>query len=55
METVLTIEVEEELCKKAREICASYNLTLEEVLEQFLIFASKPENFAELKRILDIK
>lgn len=52
---ILNIEVKKELCEKAREICASYNITLEELLEQFLIFASKQENFAELKRILDIK
>ena len=52
---MLVIEIEEELCKKARELCASYNITLEELLEQFLIFASKAENLSELKTILDIK
>jgi len=52
---MFVIEIEEELCKKARELCASYNITLEELLEQFLIFASKAENLSELKTILDIK
>lgn len=52
---VLVIEVEKELCEKARKICASYDITLEDLLEQFVIFASKSENLTELKKILGIK
>ena len=52
---MLVIEIEEELCEKARELCASYHMTLEELLKQFIIFASKSENLLELKKILDIK
>lgn len=48
------VEVEEELCKKARELCASYQITLEELLEQFIVFASKSENLPELKTFLEI-
>jgi len=48
------VEVEEELCKKARELCASYQITLEELLEQFIVFASKSENLPELKMFLEI-
>lgn len=48
------VEVEEELCKKARELCASYQITLEDLLEQFIDFASKTENLPELKTFLDI-
>ena len=51
---MLVIEIEEELCKKARELCASYQITLEELLEQFIDFASNTENLPELKTFLDI-
>ena len=52
---MLVIEIEEELCKKARALCASYHITLEDLLEQFIVFSSKSENLEELKKILDIK
>lgn len=51
---MLVIEVDKELCEKAREVCASHNVSLEKIVEDFLLFASDIKNLPELKKLLDI-
>lgn len=52
---MFVIEVDKELCEKAREICAAHNITLESLVEEFLLFASDSNNLPKLKKLLDIE
>jgi len=50
----MVIEVDNELYEKARELCVSHNISLESLVEEFLLFASDSNNLPELKKLLDI-
>lgn len=51
---LMVIEVDNELYEKAKELCASHNISLESLVEEFLLFASDSNNLPELKKLLDI-
>lgn len=52
--TIMSVEIDEDLYARAEEFCSEHGITIEHLLCEFLIFASKEENIPELEKFLGI-